>query len=232
VLTVSDATVREGDGNPASPADAGFSVRLSCPYHQPVTASYATADESAVAGDDYLATSGTIDLAAGETEAHVSVPVLGDEVHELHETFRLEVSDTEPADEVVALDPVGVGLITNDDFCARSHGFWKTHGELWPTDWLVIGGVEYGREDLQGFLEAKGGDATLHLVRELVATRLNLLVGSDPEILPTVEDADLYLAAFPPGSNPRGDDRKAATALKDELDDYNNPRCQETPVVP
>ena len=170
----------------------------------------------------------------------MSVPILGDAVHELHETFLLELSDAHavdgsagvPAETVVLLDPTGIGLITDDDFCARSHGFWKTHEELWPTDWLTIGGLEYGAGALQDFLAAKGGDATLHLVRELVATKLNLLVGSDPEILPTVEEADRFLVAVPPGSAPKGADRQAAEALKDLLEAYNNPSCQETPVIP
>jgi len=233
VLTVSDATVVEGDGEPV---DALFRITLSCPFDRDVSAHYATADGSALAGLDYTAVQGELDLPSGTTEAEVAVPVLGDEVHELHETFRLELSEAGPAGQVVSLDPIGVGLIVNDDFCARSHGFWKTHGELWPADWLPIGGIEYGVADLQAFLEAKGGDATLHLVRELVATKLNLLVGSDPGsdlgIGPTVEDADAYLAAFPPGSDPKGADRQLASTLHEILEAYNNPRCEETPVIP
>jgi len=229
VLTVSDTMVVEGDGEPV---DALFRITLSCPFDRAVTAHYATADESALAGFDYTPVEGELDLPSGATETKVAVPVLGDEVHELHETFRLELSEAGPAGQVVSLDPVGVGLILNDDFCARSHGFWKTHGELWPTDWLSIGGVEYGVADLQAFLEAKGGDATLHLVRELVAAKLNLLVGSDPGIVPTIEDADAYLAAFPPGSDPKSGDRQLAEGLKDSLEAYNNPRCEETPVIP
>jgi len=237
VLTVGDATVYEGDGEPV---DADFRVVLSCPFDREVEALYATADETATAGTDYTAVAGTVRLPSGTTEAEVGVPILGDTVHELHETFRLELSDAHSVDGstgsqaeyVVLLDPTGIGLITDDDFCARSHGFWKTHQELWPTDWLEIGGVEYGAAELEAFLGAKGGDATLHLARELVATKLNLLVGSAPEILPTVEEADAFLAAFPPGSEPKGADRQAAEALKDLLEAYNNPTCQETPVVP
>jgi len=66
-----------------------------------------------------------------------------------------------------------------------------------------------------------------------VATKLNLAVGSDLFIVPTVEEADLLLIEFPPGSNPKGPDRQRLNAVKDELDAYNNPDfCEETPVIP
>ncbi len=53
------------------------------------------------------------------------------------------------------------------------------------------------------------------MARQLGATKLNLAVGSDPFILPTVKAADLFLVDFPPGSNPKGQDKQAALALKD-----------------
>ena len=130
------------------------------------------------------------------------------------------------------LDPRGDGTILDDDFCARSHGFWKTHTEVWPTDHLEIGGVEYEMADLLALLEYNGPDASGHLALQLVATKLNLLVGSEPSILPVVEDADAFLALFPPGSSPEGADRKTADDLKNLLDAYNNPSCTETPVIP
>ncbi|HEX6198644.1 MAG TPA: Calx-beta domain-containing protein, partial [Thermoanaerobaculia bacterium] len=232
-LTVSDVTVYEGD---SGETPAPFTVRLACPFHREVTVTYATADGTATEGSDDREVSGGLTIPPGETEATVAVPVLGDEVHERHETFfldlGLDLAGATPAGEVVLLDPRGQGLIVNDDFCPRSHGFWKTHQELWPTDWLVLGGIEYGEAELAAFLAGKGGDQTLHLALQLVATKLNLLVGSDPEIVPTVEAADAFLAVYPPGSDPKGEPRKDAEALKDLLDAYNNSPCQETPVVP
>lgn len=233
VLVVADAVAVEGGaGNSRATTAADFVVTLSCPYHQAVRVVYATADGTAVAGDDYVATAGTLVLAPGDTAALVSVPVVADSEHELHETFTLELSGAEPADEVVVLDAAGVGTIGNDDFCPRSPGFWKTHQELWPARELVLGGVRYGEAAMAAFLDAKGGDATLTLARQLVATRLNLLVGSDPFVLPTVAAADEFLALFPPGSNPQKGDKQAGNAIKDGLDAYNNLDCREDPVVP
>lgn len=237
-LSVDDVTVYEGD--PGTTTDAVFTVSLACPVDGEVTVDFSTADGpadgtvdgGAVAGDDYLSTSGGLAFAPGETGKEVPVTVLGDALHELHETFTLELSGHAPSDVAVLLDPSGTGLILNDDFCPRSPGFWKNHTDLWPAERLEIGGVEYGFDDLLGFLRARGGDATLHLARQLVATKLNLLVGSEPDILPVVEDADAYLIVFPPGSNPKRQDKQDGNAIKDLLDAYNNSPCEETPVIP
>ncbi|MBI2570958.1 MAG: Ig-like domain-containing protein [Candidatus Schekmanbacteria bacterium] len=55
-------------------------------------ASYATADETAVAGSDYVASSGTVTLAAGETEKSITVSQVNDGVQEVDETFRVTLS--------------------------------------------------------------------------------------------------------------------------------------------
>jgi large repetitive protein len=221
-LTVGDVTVAEADGA------AVFPVRFACAVEEPVAVAFATVDGapdgagSATAGEDYVAGAGTLTLDPGETEAEVPVPVLPDEIAEGAETFLLLV---EPPSGIVAVDPVGRGTIFDDDFCARSHGFWKTHRDRWPVEWLEIGGVEVEADEMMAYLNAKGGDATLHLVLQLVATRLNLAAGSDPGIRPVVDEADAVLALHPPGSNPRGPDRQEVTRLKDLLDAYNN-SCQ------
>jgi hypothetical protein len=74
--------------------------------------SWATADASATAGSDYLAATGTVTFAAGQTSATITVLVLGDTLHEPDETFT-----------VVLSSPVGLTIgtgtatvtITNDD---------------------------------------------------------------------------------------------------------------------
>ena len=89
-----------------------------------------------------------------------------------------------------ASSPIRVMLVSlDDDFCPHSHGFWKKHREEWPVEWIEMGGVEYGADEMMAFLEAKGGDQTLHLALQLVATKLNLARGSDPFIVPVVEAA-------------------------------------------
>ena len=83
----------------------------------------------------------------------------------------------------------------------------------------------YDDAALLGLLRSGGHDAADHLARQLVAARLNLLAGADPFIRPVADAADLFLAEHPPGSDPRGEARDEAEALKDELDAYNNLPC-------
>jgi hypothetical protein len=233
VVTIGDATAYEGgSGNSSGAGDVVFPVALGCPFHLPVTVPFATADGTALAGADYSATSGVLGFPAGSTLAEVRVPVLADATHEAHETFSVALGTPGPAPEVVLLDPLAIGLIVNDDFCARSAGFWKNHEEDWPTDTLLLGGVEHDAAVLAAFLQVGGADASSTLARELVATKLNLLVGSDPYILPRVEEADDLLAVYPPGSGPQGEAKQLANEIKDRLQAYNNPDCPQTPVEP
>ncbi|MCP4661333.1 MAG: hypothetical protein GY856_38510 [bacterium] len=37
-----------------------------------------------------------------------------------------------------------------------------------------------------------------------------------------VAAADAFLELYPPGSDPRGETRQEANAIKDDLDEYNN----------
>src|SRR6185436_17919982 len=226
VVTVGDMATYEGD---SGQHDGIFQLLLACPYDQPVTADYTTVDGTATAGADYLTRSGEVTFAPGSTSTPVPVPVLGDELYEGHERFTLQATDVEGGDAVL-LDPTGEGLILDDDFCPRSPGFWKTHPEYWPVTFVVIGGVEYSKNQALTILDYGGDDAATHLARQLIATKLNLLVGGDPVILPSVEAADAFLVQYPAGSNPGGAARDQAAALKAPLEAYNTTNC--TGVTP
>jgi uncharacterized repeat protein (TIGR01451 family) len=224
VLAVPDVTVYEGN---AGSTGARFDVTLSCPFDQEVTVAYATANGTALAGHDYQAVSGTLRFPAGTATQTVVVPVLGDTVDEPHQTFYVDLSNAGPAGQVVVADPRGVGTIVNDDFCPRGAGYWKTHRLAWPATSLVLGGRRYGTTELLALLAYGGPDAASHLARQLVATKFNLLEGSPVPILPTVDEADAFLATFPPGSNPRGGDKTRANDIKDRLESYNeNGSCE------
>jgi streptogramin lyase len=223
-LTINDVQGYETAG---SLTTVTFQVRLSCPLEEPLTVQYATADGTALSGQDYLSTAGTLTFPAGSTAQPIPMQIVGDEVDEPHEHFFMNLASpsTEAAVEVVLLDPQGRGLILNDDACRRGPGYWKTHPEVWPVDYLVLGGVEYEKQTLLNFLSYNGPDAATRLAHHLTATKLNLAVGSDPSILPTVQNADAFLAAHPPGSDPKGSLRTEANSIKDILDVYNNSGC-------
>jgi fibro-slime domain-containing protein/uncharacterized repeat protein (TIGR01451 family) len=226
VLTIGDVTVYEGT---TGITPAIFPVRLSCPVSGVVQTNWATSDNTAVAGQDYLAAAGALSFAPGTTEGTVTVQVLGDTVHERHETFKVTL---DPVAGVALVDPLGLGTIVNDDFCARSPGFWKIHSEVWPVSSLTIGAAAYDAAGMLALLSYNGSDSSTHLARQLVAAELNLRVGSDPAILPVVRQAHEILIAWPPDSKPTGAVKDQVDALKNQLDAYNNPGCTEVPVIP
>jgi hypothetical protein len=108
-LSVDDVTVTEGD---AGATTASFTVRLSAASASAVTVGYATANQTATAGSDYQAASGTLSFAQGALTRTVNVNVLGDSAVETDETFVLNLSGAIGAN---VADGQGVGTISDDD---------------------------------------------------------------------------------------------------------------------
>ena len=101
----------------ASEGDSGttvfaFSVSLSNPSTLATTVSFATANGTATAPKDYLATSGTLTIPAGATTAKVKVTVNGNLAVEPDETFVVDL--TNPTNATLA-DNQATGTIVNDD---------------------------------------------------------------------------------------------------------------------
>jgi hypothetical protein len=89
-----------------------FTVILSAPSAVPVTVNFATANGTALAGEDYDAQSGTITFAPGQTSKTISIVVKGDRKRESNETFFIILSGALGG---FILDNQGVGTILNDD---------------------------------------------------------------------------------------------------------------------
>lgn len=87
-------------------------VTLSTASGLPVSIDYATADGTATAGSDYVATSGTLVIPAGTTTSNISVGVTGDTAIESDETFTVTLSS--PANATIATG-LGTYTIVNDD---------------------------------------------------------------------------------------------------------------------
>lgn len=85
-LAVAAPVVDEGTGV------ATFVVSLSRAFASATSLNFATLAGSALSGKDFLAKSGTISFAAGQTEATVSVDLLDDDVAESTENFGLHVT--------------------------------------------------------------------------------------------------------------------------------------------
>jgi hypothetical protein len=85
--------------------------------------------------------------------------------------------------------------------CPLSQGFWKENPDAWPATLLTLGGQTYTKQELLDLLNTpvgkKGGaDASLILVHQLIAAKLNIANGSASPILDVITHADAVLAGF------------------------------------
>ncbi|RYX80947.1 hypothetical protein EON83_26420 [bacterium] len=59
---------------------------------RPLAFSYKTIDRTAIAGEDYIATSGESSVTTGSGTTTISVPIIGDTLPEADETFTFQVT--------------------------------------------------------------------------------------------------------------------------------------------
>jgi large repetitive protein len=100
------------EGGLGTSSNALLEVRLSNPSSQTITVAYSTADITATAGSDYVATSGTLTFNPGETVKFVAVEVLGDNIDEINE--QISVTLTNPTNATIGSVP-GIIRILDDD---------------------------------------------------------------------------------------------------------------------
>ncbi len=131
-LSVADVEVDEAEG-----ATLDFVVTMSRSRTAATTVDYATSNDTATAGSDYEAASGTLSFAAGETEKTVSVAVLDDVLDEGSETMTFTLSNPSPSTVKLA-DAEATGTIRNTDAMPRAwlSRFGRTVAEQ------VMGAVE------------------------------------------------------------------------------------------
>jgi len=109
VLSIPDISVLEGY---TGTSEARFTVNLSKPMRVPVSVDFATANGTALAGSDYVATNGTITFLPGETNHLIVVAVIGDALDELNESFFVNL--TNPLN-VTLTDTQARATIVDDD---------------------------------------------------------------------------------------------------------------------
>ena len=108
-ISISNASVIEGN---SGTKDAVFTLTLSPASSQTVTVEYTTADGTAKAGTDYVATFGKVTFSPGVSTATISVPVIVDTLDEEDETFFVRLSNA--VDSTIARLKA-VGTIQDDD---------------------------------------------------------------------------------------------------------------------
>jgi uncharacterized repeat protein (TIGR01451 family) len=110
-LTIADAVVVEGN---SGQTNMSFAVRISPPSPLPVSVNFATADFTAQAGSDYVATNGTLNFVYPETNKVITVLVNGDTNIEAGESFFVNLSGPVNAN---LIRTQAIGSILNDDGC-------------------------------------------------------------------------------------------------------------------
>jgi hypothetical protein len=108
-ITIADSNVVEGN---SGTVNATVNVSLSHAVMAPVTVRYATANGIARSGSDYIATSGTLTFAAGETSKPVVVKVIGETTKERDETFAVGLSL--PTNATIARTTAFVTIVDDD----------------------------------------------------------------------------------------------------------------------
>lgn len=109
-IAVSGGTIVEGN---AGVTQLAFTVTLSAATNSTVAVNYATANGTATAGTDYVATSGMLTFLTGETTKQIVVDVLGDTAFEANETFSVTLSAASANARIAAAS--ATGTISNDD---------------------------------------------------------------------------------------------------------------------
>lgn len=111
-ISISDVTKLEGKRGQTTLFV--FTVTLSAAYDQAVTMSFTTVNGTATSGSgDYIAKSGTLTFAPGETTKTVTIVVNGDSKKEANETFYLDLFGN--SSNSLFTKNRGLGTILNDD---------------------------------------------------------------------------------------------------------------------
>lgn len=109
-ISISSTSGTEGD---AAATPLVFAVSLSNPSSSPITVDYATLSQTALAGDDYVETAGTLTFAPGAVSQSFSVGLIPDDKDEsASEQFAVNLSN--PGNAVVDVGQ-GIGTILDDD---------------------------------------------------------------------------------------------------------------------
>lgn len=108
-LSVGNASINEGD---SGSSNMTFQLTLSKEANSDVTVDFSTSNNSASAGTDYTALTGSEIFSPGQTSKSVTVLVYGDLEEENDETFSLNLTNISGAD---VGDATGVGTIIDDD---------------------------------------------------------------------------------------------------------------------
>lgn len=119
VVSIAAPTIIEGTTAAMDTHNVSIPITLSAVTTSTVTVAYATSNGTAVAGSDYVTTSGTASFVPGALSGTIQVPIFRDGIYEPTETFTVTLSQPSGA-------TIGQGVVTisikNDDISWRVVG--------------------------------------------------------------------------------------------------------------
>lgn len=116
ILAIGNASATEG-------GTLSFTVTRSGNTNIAASASWATGNGTAEAGSDYIAASGTVNLAAGEVNKTIGIATVDDGAVEAAETLTVTLSSPSPGTTIGAA--TGTGTISDNDVMVIIHRFLK-----------------------------------------------------------------------------------------------------------
>ena len=135
VASIGDCSVVEGN---AGTTNCIAAITLNAPAIGSPVLEWGTTDFTATAGPDYLASGSFAAFQPGTTTQNVTVPVVGDLLPEIDETFFLWLQPVSGA--VTVGDGEGIGTIVDDDGLTGGRAE-LAHGFAHTTDLAASGGV-------------------------------------------------------------------------------------------
>ncbi len=133
-VSIGDVTVVEGNSGTTG---AVFTVSLSEASSEEVTVDFVTADDTAIAADDYEHAAGTLTFPIGETIRTITISVYGDTDDEGDETFYVNLTSATGA---TIADGQALGTITNDDAPGPASGpkLWTGIVTARTDGWTIV----------------------------------------------------------------------------------------------
>lgn len=111
LVSIGDASLTEGDAGTTS---LTFTLTRTGDTSSSIRINYSTADNSATAGSDYVAVSGSVTMLSGVTTATIDVPLTGDALIEANESFFVNLTS------IVELDGADGTFIARQDYDSDS----------------------------------------------------------------------------------------------------------------
>lgn len=111
LLSIVDSSIAEGD---AGVSPVTITVSISPAASSPIQVNYATRDGFAKVNSDYRATQGTLNIPTGATFATLEIPVIGDTLAEIQESFDVILSNANAADIATNAGVARITILDND----------------------------------------------------------------------------------------------------------------------